>query len=1505
MLTLPVLVGVSKEKATKAIEDFANGARDSLDDILGPGGYELAVDFKFRADGIKEVVSELAKAKTGTEQFERSIKKAIPAQEGSLTRLRQQVNTLKQNRDALNQTSPKWAEYAESVRNAQAELRAAQGIQAGSLTDLRRQRDELIKLRDATSRFAPTVPGQSTQSWAQLNAQVNKLNGQINAATPGFSKFFNVLGKIATVQAGFIAVTSAIGAVTGTINAYIGRTKQVEAFNLALKNVGLTQAETTQAFREATSIANRLGAPLQQVEKSYQRMVPALRAVGASSKQTDKFIENITARTQTLGLNTEQSGRLLEAFAQVLSKGKLQAEELNQQISELDGAFRSQLADALGVTTAQLTELVEKGKITAPVFVKAVNSMANGADELRRRIENGTATIQQLQNQINNVNVGILGQIGRLIEPGIRTFLALSLAVAKFFQEFTKTELFRTFTTVFNQSAKGIEQFVTLLLRAIGAITQFLNPILGLVNSILSLGEEFGGLVGIIVNFGGALLVAKGAIASLKILDTVKTSVKDFAKETLELGKAQDFLAGKTDPSRFDKFRQSAEKVRAGLAGLAERTKKTVGSFLGLEKGFGKAAEASKKAGEAIQLSLFDNENLAAATDKTSKSLTQKGQAAVQAGQKTAQYSQQLQIAGVKTYRFAILARQATGALAGLGTAALQAGLKLKVVLADLAKAFINPLTIATFLIGGLVENFQVAGRVAQEVESKFSGAFEPLESELARIEQASKAVPEDLEKTTEGLEESSDQAKTAGQAWTAAGIGLGVLSVGLAIVTGGTSLAVQGLIAAGVAAYGASEAFKKSNEELKKSALGRSILDQAEKFDKKFGSVEARIKGLGGEIGKTDFSNFAKGSVNLTELSKSYGAAEASAKEYISAQKELLKEARAKNNKAEVARLEAEIPLREELLRQTTASREAASAEVAARIAAGDAATAQAASLEQLTDAQQRANDAIDVSKIEAQTKALQQYGDLQRQRGQLDAANLAIEKSASAETLKQAQLQLDALQARVDKGEELNEKEKKYARDLTKTIAQENKKQVEIQQQLNDAIIKGFEDGVKKAREVAGVYGQVASQQKSIFDGISSGVSSGLSSALSLVDAAAATELQGLEEGSARRRQILQEQLRAALLVNRTENQIAQFKLAVQNRIAQNEARTAQLRFQTEARIAAARGDFDLAKAYTDAAAAQGGIIQGLQQQYNLESQALDIQKQVKDQQLAQQAIQNGAYKNWEEIAYATGIQKVNLSDATSLLSQLAGNAGKLVGSYGRAATEASDFQTSVEETQEKAGELEAARVADAFNNAANSVSVMNKELAKSKDPVFAFVDAMVEAHRVVSRVADEAQRLDGIVSGSPAGRTMAVGRATGGPVAAGTQYLINDGGGREGFLNKFGNFSMLPAGRNLNWTASTSGTVIPAHLVDQYKKSSEINRLANAIGGSVSGGSASVNRISSTIDSGNLIQRVASAMNSSGGTQRITNNVTIQSQEPVTDASKIMTNVARMKLRNGRRI
>ena len=159
--------------------------------------------------------------------------------------------------------------------------------------------------------------------------------------------------------------------------------------------------------------------------------------------------------------------------------------------------------------------------------------------------------------------------------------------------------------------------------------------------------------------------------------------------------------------------------------------------------------------------------------------------------------------------------------------------------------------------------------------------------------------------------------------------------------------------------------------------------------------------------------------------------------------------------------------------------------------------------------------------------------------------------------------------------------------------------------------------------------------------------------------------------------------------------------------------------------------------------------------------------------------------------------------------------------------------------------------------------------------------------------------AEELKGTLGGEQA-------RWMGGPVEGGQTYRVNDAGlGREAFMNKFGDVKMLPAGSNIKWTAPSSGTIIPAAIVKRLQRNADINSSISSTRQSASPVLSGPAASSLSGNSGNLVKQMTAAMSASGGNQRITNNVTIQSQQPVTDASQIMTNVARMRLRNARRI
>jgi hypothetical protein len=305
-------------------------------------------------------------------------------------------------------------------------------------------------------------------------------------------------------------------------------------------------------------------------------------------------------------------------------------------------------------------------------------------------------------------------------------------------------------------------------------------------------------------------------------------------------------------------------------------------------------------------------------------------------------------------------------------------------------------------------------------------------------------------------------------------------------------------------------------------------------------------------------------------------------------------------------------------------------------------------------------------------------------------------------------------------------------------------------------------------------------------------------------------------------------------------------------------------------------------------------------------MEMDRLKLQKRLKDEMLLQEAVSKGMFgqfKNREQqeraISRELGLQKTTSQDIARIADKLEREGAKEVFKLDKAAVEAQakgfeKQKTSLKEINDRLKELKKKNQAivgsgqllgTALENVKTLLSSTNSEADKFKGIMF---DTLFYIEKMV--------RLLG-------GQTQA--RFMGGPVEGGQTYRVNDAGlGREAFMNKFGDVKMLPAASNMNWTAPSSGTIIPAKVVKAMQKNADINANISAKQTRQTPNVSSIASSAASGVSGSLAKQLGSAV--SGSTSnRITNNVTIQSQSPVNDASDLMTNVARMRLRNSRRI
>lgn len=1256
----------------------------------------------------------------GTKKLYGELKQLTKVEKGSITSLKQSLSQRKQELASLNKNSAAYTKTAQEVRKYQDALNKANGIQEGSIAALRQQAADLA---DAA---AKTTLGSEAQK--RYAAELDAVNRKIAGQSGRLKTLFDAFNKISQVQAGITAISAAFQQLASKVNELVTAQKQVETFSLALQNFGISSSQAEASLARMTDIALGLGAPLAQIETSFKRVAPSILALGGSTEDASKFVEQMAARTQTLGLNTEQTGRFMEAFAQVLAKGRLQSEELNQQISELDGAFRSQLADALNVTTAELTEMIETGQVTAPVFLEAFGKMSNGVELLKENIKSGNLTLQQLQNNIGSIRTNNLRAIAEAAEAATRAFIDLGFQFENLVSNILQTELGRFLIDLFNSVVKGINNFVRILFTAGEAFAALTDPIFGTVNALNSLGSEFGGLLGALVTATAAIITFKTVTFAFASVGPVVAGLKSISTAIAGVGAASTVASGGVS------YAAAAAKTAAG--------KQAMGGLVGV-------------------------------------------------------------------------AAKVAAALGVVGSVATGVGL---------------------VLVGGLVK--------AAVDQNK---AFRALND-----------TTKDLEKELKKLEDTAEDNKD-----------------------------IFSKMASGIAAFGR-DIFRFFTQE---QNLINGSRNAYVSLLVSLGNTAKTYKELG--INLKDYDSI-KGVSNDT-LAKAIKLSQQevdTTQNYIQAlntQIELQKEL---GNLKTVKELEAQKKALEVRVKSQTNFNKALLEEKTRREALGQVVETNAETLETLNEKYAEQRSFLESGALTAMTQAQKDLNSGLISEIELNGRLIGIRLQRAEAERKAAKDQLTALDdIKAKEGELSAEGQKRYA-DLTKTVQEQSLLIEQAHTDAGNAFAEAMEKSFGESMGIVDKYMQAANSLVQMGDTIGESSKKGIGIAFDALNDLFEFEKSQVEESSQRYKNLATEQLRAALQKADLEKSIDKGRLQMAANIQKIEGEIAVVRLQAEQQIARARGQDDIAQSLDSVIAAQETVNEQIQNINKAEMKNIDLQHKRQQNAIILKGVNDGVYESIGEAESALGRNLTTGKQLRTEISQLKQNFDNIVKPIGSAATGMQELAKSKAFMSIQNASKDANNLNDAILEGASSFDSMEAAAGGVMTKVDAIDAGIRQAAQNASSLAKDLQTAAGIV-GTPEARAM------GGPVTAGQTYKVNDGGGREAFLSNSGKFKMLPPSRNMRWTAPTSGKVIPANLVDKYRRMYEGGNTHENIG-SVNLDGSKVNGLSAKMDSGNLVKQIASVMNGSNGNQRITNHVTIQSQQPVADASKIMTNVALNKIR-----
>lgn len=477
----------------------------AINDALG-GTTTKTVEIQFKEDGsgLKQAVAVERERYSILDQIQKQYEKETKAQAGSLTNLRQSLNTATQLRDAT-------AKYVREIDNG--------------VLGVARINGEWVKANSEVQKLKAAL-GQASNS-----GFFDRIGNAFNDS--GISKFLKGIGNL--VQ-GFQAVQIILQQVSASFNTFVNAQKKIQGLDLTFKSIGQGAQGGSNALQKAAEISQNLGVGLDTTINAFKQLSPVVLNSGGSMDDVAKITESLSSRFVAFGKSADESKRVLNAIIQAFGKGKLQAEELNQQISEADPAFRTDLAQAIGVSTAELEKMVKAGKITSEMLIDILPKMDKtaqifklgglNAEQAARSLgmldEAGNQigpTLEQISNKIDTVNQLTLIDVSGQFDKLIKAIFVIQAAFADFFAEVGRSSVFKALADVIGDLAIGFANVLSVLLDVTSFFISVLTPVGEFVTAVSNLSIGFttlGEAIGTIVAIGLTAWFAKWIAESIK-----------------------------------------------------------------------------------------------------------------------------------------------------------------------------------------------------------------------------------------------------------------------------------------------------------------------------------------------------------------------------------------------------------------------------------------------------------------------------------------------------------------------------------------------------------------------------------------------------------------------------------------------------------------------------------------------------------------------------------------------------------------------------------------------------------------------------------------------------------------------------------------------------------------------------------------------------------------------------------------------------------------------------
>lgn len=346
----------------------------------------LAVAQEQRSAASKEQAQADALAAAETRGMAEAMQQAKLAAQSELAAIAESDKFVKEYTASMERARLKTIEFAAGGRVLN-EAFGVTGVRSLASIEAEIRKVELamgLLIRQEERGVISTADLSRALSSAQVRLQALKAEmANIPMPVGEFEKLSSTISGAINKFAGLGAAIATIGiAVKPVIDAEIA----LQSMTRVLTTVTGSAAEAAKQIEFLRNVSQQSGQSFSSLGESYSKFAAAALQVGVSTKDTQQVFTAVALAAGNMGLSSDQAKRALEALSQMASKGVVSMEELRQQLGDALPGVLPALAKELGLTTAELSKVVETGGLLSneaiPAIGRAIKSLGPVSGEV-------------------------------------------------------------------------------------------------------------------------------------------------------------------------------------------------------------------------------------------------------------------------------------------------------------------------------------------------------------------------------------------------------------------------------------------------------------------------------------------------------------------------------------------------------------------------------------------------------------------------------------------------------------------------------------------------------------------------------------------------------------------------------------------------------------------------------------------------------------------------------------------------------------------------------------------------------------------------------------------------------------------------------------------------------------------------------------------------------------------------------------------------------------------